>query len=145
GVCAHPMSASADALRSPLHPDFTGRVLEREVGIAEPVLAAGVAEALAADVAEPVTVQRPTRPGHPVWPQLPAPVTAPTPPVHPGDAVTSATYPERIADPGGPGCGWAFTGSSAPLFDSVLAEQAADVAHTEALDELTSDAQRWAE
>lgn len=56
---------------------------------------------------------------------LPVPVPSPTEPKAPAaTAKDSVSLKHKIADPTGPGCGWAFTGQSAPTFDATTADAA---------------------
>lgn len=97
---------------------------------------------------EPVTVpdvERPERPGdYPLWPELPAELTKPVEPESPGaQAVEKRNIKERIADEDGPGCGWAFTGSVAPVFDAAKAQVDAANKETQTKSELRQEAQAW--
>lgn len=51
----------------------------------------------------------------------------------------STTVAERVKDAQGPGCGWAFTGQSAPLFDDTKEKKAADDREAQAQSKLQGD------
>lgn len=74
---------------------------------------------------------------------VPTKVDRPKPPTAPTAAPASIDVPSRVADPDGPGCGWAFTGQAAPAFDAVKA--AADLVHakTAAQVQLQADWVQW--
>lgn len=83
-------------------------------------------------------------PEYPVWPPMPKPVPLPQEPASPAPApVLSATVSTLALDAAGPGCGWAFTGTSAPVFDAAAAEKANSKARTGAAAKLTAGAKAW--
>jgi hypothetical protein len=64
------------------------------------------------------TVTRPTPPGEPFWPDgLPKEPATPVKPSPPGDQVTWKEVHVQAEDVTGPGCGWVFTGQTAPVYD----------------------------
>ena len=75
--------------------------------------------------------------------RLPAPRTAPTAPVAPVPAKRAQKVPRMVADPVGPGCGWAFTGQVAPRFDRSAADAAYRAAVETAKRDLTAAWNRW--
>lgn len=90
-------------------------------------------------------VELPTQPtDYPVWPLLPTPVAKPTNPVAP-----SATAPfqkdikVQAKDVNGPGCGWAFTGTTPPVYDDSQEKIKTDAAVTQAQAELNTSAKQW--
>jgi hypothetical protein len=146
GRCAEVASALADAARSPYVEgvEFTGRLVPVPVAV-DPLPTAVDASPLPTRVpvaVDPVptavdtsplptlvpapTISFPVRPLDPVWPtDLPSPVAVPSLPADPGPEPTATAIPSRAPDPVGPGCGWAFTGVTAPEFSS--ADEAARV------------------
>lgn len=91
------------------------------------------------DTAEPLHV-----PSYPVWPKMPAPVEKPAAPESPASGpVTSRTVQTLSADSTGPGCGWAFTGTAAPVFDSAKADTANTALQSKTTAELTAGTAKW--
>lgn len=90
-------------------------------------------------------VERPIQPTeYPVWPLLPAEMTKPAAPKSPASEIPSEKNVKIMAeDKTGPGCGWAFTGSTAPLFDSKIADGYNAEQETKGVSELTSAAKKW--
>ena len=130
-VCADvnaTISSASRSLRAGV--PFTGSTINREAVL--PPDATGVAVSAVAPnvtVAPVPVVVLPVRPADPILPTaLPAVVPAPVPPVAPSAAPTSMAFTERVTDPIGPGCGWAFTGQMYPTFDPVRAQAAVIVA-----------------
>ena len=80
---------------------------------------------------------------HPVWPELPVALSPPTFPDVPDVQELSKTTSIRIADPIGPGCGWAFMSNSVAPFDAsqVTALNDARVLKTQIA--LDADGVRW--
>lgn len=154
-TCVDVTSALADGARSPYvnRAGFTGLVRAHREVLDE---AQVPAEALSAPVAAPqVRIPAPTksvpdvgdlpqRPEPPVSPSaLPTPVPSPKVPSAPAKAPTSGTYPEQVADPDGPGCGWAFTGQVAPTFDAAAAQAAMVKAQVATQDRLVKGRVKW--
>ncbi|KQP62858.1 hypothetical protein [Nocardioides sp. Leaf285] len=72
---------------------------------------------------------------------LPAPIPQPVAPVAPVAPTLVADVGRQVQDPSGPGCGWAFTGQSAPTFD----QQRADTAFNASVAQTTQTLnRRWA-
>lgn len=89
-------------------------------------------------------VTMPKVPDYPVWPLLPAEKPQPKLPVAPADkAVTDKTIKTRVKDEQGPGCGWVFTGTVAPVFDENGINTANEAAVNSAKEELTKGAEDW--
>lgn len=82
--------------------------------------------------AEPSTpswssISLPERPLEPVPTSLPEEVAEPGErPAAPSKPDTETTIPERVNDPEGPGCGWAFVGQTAPVWDASAEKKRAD-------------------
>jgi hypothetical protein len=126
GVCANPQSTVADAVRSPWveRDAFAGLTAPVRVTAAPsptPVPPAGVTPVPSTWSPTPLpSISYPQRPADPIWPSdLPTGgVASPVPPAVLLPAPTLSVVPSRLDDPVGPGCGWAFTGQSAPPFDA---------------------------
>lgn len=83
-------------------------------------------------------------PSYPVWPKMPAPVTKPAAPDSPSSGpVTSRTVQTLAADSTGPGCGWAFTGTAAPVFDAAKAAAANRALQSKTAAQLKSGTAKW--
>lgn len=90
-------------------------------------------------------VDLPTQPtDYPVWPLLPNPVTKPVSPEAPS---ATAPFQKDIEVPAkdvkGPGCGWAFTGTTPPIYDDSQEQVKTDAAVTQAKAELDTSAKQW--
>lgn len=143
-----------DANRSPYYgaDNYTGWERGREVALedAEPGITAGVYApgapfdgsgkrlgAYAHQEGPTGLLERPDAPAKPESP-LPAgvPANLPNAVPQPDTQITSVksrpepttTVPERVEDPEGPGCGWAWTGQKAPIFDASEEKARADEA-----------------
>lgn len=81
---------------------------------------------------------------YPVWPELPALMEKPTVPEAPAK---ESPYKKGIMikakDVDGPGCGWAFTGSTVPNFDEAAAGAYNEQKTTEAKSEINASAKQW--
>lgn len=88
-------------------------------------------------------VKVPSKPSYPVWPELPTPVAPPVAPTAPKPALVSKTLLIPQADPSGPGCGWAFAGMSAPIFDKASLGVDESQLRKDALSEMKADVPRW--
>lgn len=83
-------------------------------------------------------------PDYPVWPVMPEPVPLPQEPLSPSPAPKLTAGIRTLApDQKGPGCGWAFTGTSAPVFDAVAAEKKNREDRTAAAAKLSAGAKEW--
>ena len=60
-------------------------------------------------------------------------------PSRPSEPATQTVIPERVEDPVGPGCGWAFVGQSAPVWDATEERERVDAAEAETRAELRED------
>ena len=154
GACLSPDISDSDLSRTPWSgKPFVGYSIEKRVEIPQLPLPA-VPDAEAADYkATPIPapaltvkdVVLPTKPtDYPVWPNLPAPVDKPVSPDAPS---ATAPFQKPIQIPAkdvlGPGCGWAFTGTTPPVFDDVKAQAVADASVAKAKDELNASAKQW--
>lgn len=75
---------------------------------------------------------------------LPAPVAYPQSPTAPaGDPGNDTQVDRQVADPDGPGCGWAFTGQVEPPFDAESADSAYAVQVEDAKATLATAWRRW--
>jgi hypothetical protein len=151
GVCANQASTVADAVRSP----WVAR--DQFVGLASPVpvtmapsptprAPSGVTPAPVGWSPTPLpSVSVPERPADPVWPDtLPAvQVGSPLPPSILAPAPTLSLVPSRLADPVGPGCGWAFTGQTGPAYDAGVEAVNAQGRVVQAREELSAAQQAW--
>lgn len=128
----NPFRVSADVkITDPGLPAVTGKEAPVKVSLPGPVLE--FSEAL------PVPV-----PEYPVWPLMPQPVPLPQEPQSPAPAPVLASKIRTLAlDTSGPGCGWAFTATSAPVFDAAAAEKNNRAARTAASSKLTAGAKAW--
>jgi hypothetical protein len=110
-----------------------------------PTPPAGVSAVPSAFVPTPVpSVSYPERPADPVWPaELPTPMEAPVTPVRPSAAPAATTYPSRLDDTVGPGCGWAFTGQVKPPFNEGQETLLAQTRAQQALADLALRQQDW--
>lgn len=82
----------------------------------------------------------PTEPLPPFDVELPTPVPQPDDtPLPPAMRPTSVIIPERIKDLEGPGCGWAFTGQTAPIWDDVREKERANTEEAKAQKKLRAD------
>jgi hypothetical protein len=124
GRCADTSSTRADAVRSPWvsRSEFTGLTEPLTVAVEPspvPTPPPDVVPVPDSWKATPLpSVSMPVRPAEPVWPvDLPPPVASPSVPSRPDPAPVSTAVAARVADPVGPGCGWAFTGQVAPVYD----------------------------
>lgn len=98
-----------------------------------------------APVVELKDVERPVTPtDYPVWPELPAEMNKPKVPEAPDK---ESPYKKEILikaeDVDGPGCGWAFTGSTVPNFDEAVAETYNKEKTVEAKSEINIAAKKW--
>jgi hypothetical protein len=150
-VCANRDSTANDGQRSPWSATKFVPLMElRTASIDDPGLPAIPVGALYLPTPIPETefsltaVTPNALPTYPVWPEMPAAVAFPVEPPAPASAPTlSATVPVKVEDATGPGCGWAFTGMTAPVFDAKAAAKAADSAVAAAELSLTNDADAW--
>lgn len=158
-TCANQDAEAADAARSPYlnRAAFYGHY--QNVPVRRPRQSA-VLTAEARTTSPVVPVPAPTLPLVPVAdlptpPQpaitqgptaLPAPVALPQPPQAPSKGqVRVVEVRQRVADPDGPGCGWAFTGQVPPAFDADEAQAAFAADARTARRNLTAAWNRWQE
>lgn len=154
GRCVNISSALADAGRSPWVATgfqggaFTGLTTAVPVHVTPlplPTAPAGVAGVPSTYVPTPVpSVSFPVRPADPVYPaDLPTPMATPETPVRPSPAPSVTTYPSRLDDTVGPGCGWAFTGQVKPPFNEGQEAVLAQTRAQQALADLALRQQDW--
>ncbi len=90
------------------------------------------------------TVDRPERPADPVWPAaLPAAIEAPTAPAGPGQEPTTTVIKVPVVDAQGPGCGWAFTSTTAPNVDPADIQRRSTTLQDAARTNLLARQQAW--
>jgi hypothetical protein len=82
-------------------------------------------------------------PNWPVWPKMPDPIPVPTITVPVVAPVLTGSYMEQLADEIGPGCGWAFTDSSAPSVSKKSITDQNESARAAISDNLTAGASSW--
>lgn len=99
---------------------------------------------LATELPPPTPLTLPVRPEGITGPPLPNPVLTPVLPSPPSEQQTSAEITVTVPDPNGPGCGWAFTGQTAPVVDEDALETAMEARTTAATTDLLTAQQRWA-
>lgn len=129
---------------------FTGLLIDNDAFIEAwkvPTIPAGAsytATPLPAKVDQVAAVTLPTVPDYPVWPKLPDEKKAPELPKSP-DAThpTKKTVQIRVADNNGPGCGWSFTGTVAPVFNEAEVKASNDTIISTAKTELEKGAADW--
>jgi hypothetical protein len=151
GVCVNPKSTVADAVRSPWaeRDGFAGLTAPVRVTVAPsptPVPPAGVTPVPDTWSPTPLpSISFPQRPADPIWPSdLPSGgVPSPVPPVVLLPAPTLSVVPSRLDDPVGPGCGWRFTGQSAPPFDPATEAVVAQGRVAQATENLTAAQVAW--
>jgi hypothetical protein len=148
-VCANTGSGTGDATRSlwatAAYKPFT---VGTEVSVDNPGLPKPAAGAKAVSLPGPdLDVEEVTphgTPDHPVWPKMPAPVKRPAAPASPPEApVTSRTVQMLSADTTGPGCGWSFTGTAAPVFDTAAASASNAALQGKTAARLTAGTELW--
>ncbi len=124
GQCYDPAAPPDQATRNPYHHgEFVGLLEPREV---KPSVTVPAPRAYG----EPVPlerVRRPKRPDFPFYPAaLPEKVKLPDYPAVPQRPETKKTVQIQVDDPAGPGCGWAFTGLSKPVFSAAKVKEEND-------------------
>lgn len=153
-VCVNPDYKGEETTRSPFsHDEYKGYYTNAKVVIPEVELPKIPEDEKfkAVKIGEKVTavknVDLPTKPTeYPVWPELPKEMTKPTAPEIPAKkADTEKGYKQRSEDKTGPGCGWAFTGSTAPQFSKKDADQENTMTKTSTEDTLVKEARKWQE
>lgn len=123
---------TAVEIKDPGLPRPTGPKAPAPVSIPGPALE-GAAQVHPAEVPE-----------YPVWPVMPEPMALPLEPVSPAPAPKLSTGIRTLAlDQKGPGCGWSFTGTSAPVFDAAAAEKQNREARAASASKLTAGAKEW--
>lgn len=151
-ICAHPDAKLSDVDRNPNSGSYRAHTVRFTAKIDDP----GLPEIGEGDDIKPISLTAPLeqvnaanpaiQPSWPVWPEMPAVLDLPVAPALPEpEPVTSKKLDILAEDKEGPGCGWAFTGTSAPVFDKGKAEQANDADILAAKKELTQGAKRWSE
>lgn len=148
--CSDQIGAKGDENRNPWLPGvaYTGLFVDSEVtipAVGAPTPPEGIA-AVALD--EPPinlpTVSIPVRPADPVWPlSLPAEVARPEPPASPGPEPIKTLIKVPQIDRVGPGCGWSFTATTAPIVNETDLNEQRDQLRTSAAAELRSQQEQW--
>jgi hypothetical protein len=129
-TCATQGSTVADAKRNPFTVSSYGpfhepvTVTVKDPGLPKVGFTADYTEHdLNVPIEIPAAVTPNAVPAYPVWPDMPVAVALPAPLVVPAaSAPTSTVLSIPAADVDGPGCGWAFTGMTAPEFDERAGE-----------------------
>ena len=80
---------------------------------------------------------------YPLWPLLPKEVAVPTVPAAPADQKLEGEARVRIADPNGPGCGWAFLTTVEASFDKKAVEARNATIMRTTQEALDADGPRW--
>jgi hypothetical protein len=154
GACLSPDISDTDLGRTPWSgKPFVGYFVQKNVEIPKLPLPAVPTTEVPAYKATPIPaptltvkdVTLPTQPtDYPVWPMLPTPLTKPVSPVAPSP---TAPFQKDVQVPAkdvnGPGCGWAFTGTTPPVYDSSQEQSKIDAAVTKTQSELTMSAKQW--
>lgn len=84
------------------------------------------------------------KPSYLVWPTMPDPIDLPqAPTAPPATAATDTTVDSPAADDPGPGCGWSFTGMTAPAFDPAAAAKTKTDLTLTAMAKLNADGKQW--
>lgn len=148
-VCANTGSGPGDAARSlwasATYKPFTVEtpVKVDSPGLPKPAVGVTAVSLPGPDLDTEEVAPRET-PSYPVWPKMPAPVKRPAAPESPAEApVTSRNIQALSADATGPGCGWSFTGTAAPVFNSDAASTANTALQGKAAAELTAGTGKW--
>lgn len=153
-VCANPEYKGKETTRSPFsHDEYKGYYTNAKVVIPEvelpevPEDEKYKAVKIGADITPVKDVVIPNKPTeYPVWPELPKTMEKPTAPEIPAKkADTEKNYDQRTEDKVGPGCGWAFTGSTAPEFIKEDADRENKMSKTSAEEALVRSARKWQE
>jgi hypothetical protein len=151
GQCVKEDSTTDDAKRTLWSGEpFTGLLIDTNASIeawklpSAPANASYKATPLPAKVDQVVAVTMPDVPDYPVWPKLPEEKKAPELPKSPEPShPTSKTVLTRVSDDKGPGCGWSFTGTVAPMFNASEVKASNDSIISAAQQELESGAAAW--
>lgn len=129
---------------------FTGLLVDTNASIESwkiPSLPTGASykeTPLPAKLDQVVAVTMPEVPDYPVWPKLPDAKKAPELPKSPESRhETSKTVQTRVTDDKGPGCGWAFTGTVAPVFNESEINASNETIINTAKAELEKGAAAW--
>lgn len=153
GACLNPDLSDADLGRTPWSgKPFVGYFAQKTVEIPKlplptvpttaPTYKATPIPAPSLTVKDVVLPTKPT--DYPVWPLLPAQLTKPVSPVAPP---ATAPFQKDIQVPAkdvsGPGCGWAFTGTTPPIYDDSQQQSKTDAAVAKATGELTTSSKQW--
>ncbi len=132
--CLDPTAPAADVHRNPWVDPETFRGNLTTVAVPFPDVEMTTAEEITKDpvvpldqVAEelaPAPVRpEPLTPAATDLPDLPLEVERPVAPTPPAEPDLDGRAERAVADPSGPGCGWAFTGEAVPAFDTGEAEE----------------------
>jgi hypothetical protein len=154
GVCVAENYEDADVNRNPFSGnEYKGFYVGKKVTIDKlelpkvPSSAAYVPTPIPAPEVTVPEIEVPLEPTeYPVWPKLPAPMQKPTAPTAPAkESPHEKNVQIKADDTTGPGCGWAFTGSTSPSFDANEADVFNKSAEAKATEELAASAKKWQE
>ena len=150
GVCANEKSVTADASRSPWSSTpYTPYLETKTVTIPDPGLPpvtdpTYVAHDLTLPSPTATAVIPETAPTYPVWPLMPTAVALPAKVTAPAAFTpTAATIQVPAADSTGPGCGWAFTAMTAPVYDKAYGSEIGKTTIAAAKTGLETSASAW--
>lgn len=154
-VCLDPAAGAEEAARSPYldRSTYAGRFATETVERPDSKVKSAEKRSKFPVVPDPAPqVKVPTITDLPVVPspaptqgpnRLPAPAPSPTLPTAPAEPTLTAEVSYGVEDPEGPGCGWAFTAQTAPVFDSAAAQADYDKAVAKAQARLDADWRTW--
>lgn len=148
-TCRQVDYSAGEHVRNPWAPGYLGYVVSEDLSVPTNGALQASVKPIPADLEVPQIqeVRLPAQPASPIWPEtLPDPVKFPKPLVNPGAVMpTSGTVQRVIADPIGPGCGWAFTGLAAPNFNDAKANSDFEQAKTAKESEILASQDKWAQ
>ncbi len=149
-TCLDPVGTVGDERRNPWLTDvpYEGLVADSEVRVAPlgpPDPPPGVTAVSLNQAPVSLTdANAPKRPAEPVWPvQLPPEVPKPVAPSSPGPEPVATVIKVPQVDSLGPGCGWEFTSSTAPMIDAKEVEERRDALRATARNNLLAAQQAW--
>ncbi|MDP4014118.1 MAG: hypothetical protein U0990_05580 [Candidatus Nanopelagicales bacterium] len=146
GLCRDLKEKLTDTRRNPwVDPERYKGLMEQEtVSVSKPQVQIPMPRKQRGARKLPDRVDRPEPPSHPHWPTaLPAERVRPEPPNRPARPKLKAKITYQVADPTGPGCGWAWLSQPAPTYTEAEALAQRAQATTEALERLRRGADRW--
>lgn len=151
GQCVNEKSTTAEASRSLWSGvTFTGWKKSTDVTIPQRAVPAVkdektyTATSLPAEVEQVADYDQPAKPSYPVWPLMPAVVEKPTMPTSPSNEPPMKSAIEiRVPDEQGPGCGWEFTGTVSPEYDTAAIDASNDELKIKEVASLNKKADEW--